>query len=73
MRHRLRAELTTETGSLQRLLITATKRCYEPVGMVANLIADSFVVELEVESDRSPCLLVRALERQLDVSRVELL
>jgi acetolactate synthase regulatory subunit len=71
MKHRLTATLGTEPGALQRVLVTAARRGFEPVAVVAHKNTECFTVELEVESDRPAALLARALEKLFDVLHVE--
>jgi acetolactate synthase regulatory subunit len=60
-----------EPGSLQRVLVTASRKGFEPVGLHTRKNVEGLELVLEVESDRPPHLLALALERLFDVLHVE--
>jgi acetolactate synthase regulatory subunit len=63
MTHRVRLRIQNEPGALQRVLVFASKRGYEPVGLVARREAAAFLMDFEVESERPVATLVRTLEQ----------
>lgn len=71
MIHRLRLRVKSEPGALQRVLVFASKRGYEPVGLDVRREDGQFHMEFEVESDKPRTLLVRTLRQLFDVESVE--
>lgn len=70
MIHRLQLRLRRAPGALQRVLVFASKRGYEPVGLVLRRDDAHFDLEFEVESERPAALLIRTLEQLFDVEWV---
>jgi acetolactate synthase regulatory subunit len=71
MIHQLKLRIRTEPGALQRVLVFASKRGFEPVGMSVRRDGTLFTMDFEVESDRPRSILVRTLQQLFDVEEVE--
>jgi acetolactate synthase II small subunit len=71
MIHRLCLRLKSEPGAVQRVIVVASKRGFEPVGIDVRRDGEHFHMELSVESEKPKTLLVRTLGRLFDVESVE--
>jgi len=70
MTHKVRLRVKCEPGALQRVLVFASKRGYEPVGIQVRRDGERFEMELKVESEKPKMLLVRTLGQLFDVESV---
>ncbi len=73
MKHRLRLRVDAEPGALQRVLMVAARRGFEPLGFWATRSRDEFHIELAVESDRPAAMLAAMLNGLFSVQDVEVL
>jgi acetolactate synthase regulatory subunit len=71
MIHQLKLRVKSAAGSIQRVVVTASKRGYEPVGIFAERRGTHFDMQLKVESEKTRAFLVRVLEQLFDVESVE--
>ena len=69
----LRIRCTDEPGTLQRVLVTVSKRGFEPVGIVGRLRESAFDLDLLLDGDRPVPPLVAHLRRLVPVLDVEVL
>ncbi|GIW81131.1 MAG: hypothetical protein KatS3mg105_2938 [Gemmatales bacterium] len=69
---RLQLVLKKETGAMQRVLMTASRRAFEPVGVIARRRGGKFVMILDVEGKRPVRVLARFLAKLFDVEQVKI-
>ncbi len=70
---KLRLTVRPEHGALQRVLVHAGRRGFDPVALTARMNGETMHVEIEVRGPRDAGLLARTLERLYEVTSVEVL